>query len=105
MKNAEEIIASFYHHIKPSEVQDKRNNEAFIHKLNYLILFNPTPTAQDWIGSIVSFASKASNNTDEYDEIILVLREHYNSLVPESKMLIPQMFEAIRSKQPATVSK
>jgi hypothetical protein len=110
MKNAEEIIAGFYHYIKNSEVQDSRNCEAFIHKLNYLILFNPTPTAQDWVGSMVSFASKLANHDGQgqvadtesrhFNDIIEVLRAHYNSLVPENKMLSIQMFEVMRSKQP-----
>lgn len=109
MKHAEEIIAGFYHHIKNTEVQDKRNNEAYIHKLNYIILFNPTPNVQDWISSMVSFAAQSTNAvgqteiTDEQshqlNHIIDVLRNHYNSIVTENKMLTAAMFESELRKQ------
>lgn len=109
MRNAEETVAGFYHYIKNTEVQDKRNNEADIHKLNYVILFDPKPDVQDWVNSMVGFAAKSvhadvlSEMSDiqntQFEDIVDTLRAHYNSIVPENKMLTLQMFEAVRKRQ------
>lgn len=107
--DADEVIADFYNHLYKWDGNGKLSKQTAIHKLNFQILFNQSPAKQDWIDAMISFAfttmeqQPATQMSEAYREtftaIIDILRDHYNSLLPDNKHITGQMFEATLAKQ------